>query len=102
MVIEQRRLIFTKEEVIQAITMYSQKMGKVLPLEDFKDIEYQNGDDISVAFHFRKTEPEFFDIPEIAAALITLCRDKNIPLPRKAHKSLKLKGDHIVMTVVRA
>ena len=46
-------------------------------------------------------EPKVAEIPAstVAAALISYCMEKGIPIPRQSHKSVQQLGDNIALVV---
>jgi hypothetical protein len=107
---ELRHLLFRTAEIVQAIKEYHRRLGQVLPAGPVLSCgaEY-DGEGRGVQFCItiapdpadakKPAKPGMADRqdvviegPTFAAALILYCRDRRIPLPANADKSLQLFG----------
>jgi len=99
---ETRRLHFSNLELYRALLEHSIRRGRRLP----------SGRILKVSMH-EAPKPGFavvidddlrhenavvrFDLPSVAAALITYCRSRKVPLPRRARKSLTVVDRRICL-----
>ena len=110
---ESRKLVLPVETVLEALLHFDGKShgplsrGEVLQAELVRDAENGDGFDVAV----RSTPAHIvdwhhFNFSTIAAAIISYCRAKRIPLPYSGVKSLELTRDgvtfHIENTVSNA
>ena len=107
---ELRHILFRPSEVVQAIREYQVRMQQPLPHGYVVDCGPET-DESSGALRFRmkiacdedkpSSEPRtvrkelVIQGPTLAAALILFCRDRKIPLPASADKSLQRFGEQI-------
>jgi hypothetical protein len=106
MTTETRRITFSSEELVQAISRHRRDEKQPLPESRIRGSKVENGDgpiprisllldprsgDGASAMDFRPTE--------VAAALIKFCRLKRIPLPRRAEKSLGVDQGRISLVL---
>ena len=102
---ETRRIIFTAEELIQAISRHRRDEKQPLPESRIRGAKVESGEgpvprvtfvldpglDGTTEINFRQTE--------IAVALIKFCRLKKIPLPKRAEKSLGVERGQIALVL---
>jgi hypothetical protein len=103
---ETRRIIFSAEELIQAITKLRRDEEQPLPESRIRGAKIESGEgpvpqvslvldpargDGANAIAFRPTE--------IAVALIKFCRLKRIPLPKRVEKSLGVDHGRIALVL---
>ncbi|UTW55378.1 hypothetical protein [Kordiimonas sp. SCSIO 12610] len=101
MIQESRSIIFTEDELIQAL----------VPLLDAKEISsseppikvessFDKEGEVSVAyFPADGSEAVSFNSREVGAAVLNHCIELGIPLPRGSYKELTLRGDDIALIV---
>ena len=106
---ELRHILFRASEVVEALRNHQVRMGQPIPRGQVLDC---GADTSAAALRFRlelAPEPadafgsalktvkqEFvFEAPTITAALINYCRDRKIPLPAKAEKSVRQFGEQV-------
>ncbi len=112
---ELRHLIFQPAEVLQAVRTYHQSAGKPLPPGEVvtcaAEPDVENGSIrfriamIPVAQRGELRTPGALqtqkllvvDGPALVAALILHCRDRGIPLPARAEKSLKMVNEQLCL-----
>jgi hypothetical protein len=95
MTTETRRITFSSEELVQAISKHRRDEKKPLPETRIRGSKVENGEDsvpkvrllldLSVGGTASHID---FGATEVAVALIKFCRLKRIPLPKRANKSL--------------
>jgi hypothetical protein len=106
MTTETRRITFSSEELIQAISRHRRDEKQPLPESRIRGSKVESGEgpiprisllldprggDGATAMDFRPTE--------VAAALIKFCRLKRIPLPKRAEKSLGVDQGRISLVL---
>ena len=101
---EMRKLVFSNEELKEAIILYNQIASEKLPAGDFLSCEIENGDEIKVVIRISETKTGATQRIVLASAfigacLVNFCRQKRIPLPRDATKALQVIGDNIALNV---
>ncbi|HVO01021.1 MAG TPA: hypothetical protein VMT54_02410 [Candidatus Cybelea sp.] len=94
---ETRRITFSSDELIQALIRLRRDARKPLPQSRIRGIKVENGEagvpHVSIALDIEGESIELSPT-EVAVALIKFCRQKKIPLPRRAEKSLAVdRGD---------
>ena len=104
---EVRHLLFRAPEVVNAVQAHFRRIGKPLPSGSVGDCTC-SGDGVTVPVSFQLTLHTDFgragmpdaitvDTVNLVAALIMHCKDKKIPLPAKAQKSLQRINDQICL-----
>ncbi len=110
---ELRQILFRTPEVAQAVTEYHRRMRTPLPAGTIiRCAAESDGPDSPprVRLVIALDDPEasnpggshrevMIDGPALAAALILHCRDRRIPLPATAQKSLQRFGDRLGLVV---
>ena len=101
---EMRKLVFSNDELKEAIILYNQIASEKLPAGDFLSCEIENGDEIKVVIRISETKTGatqriVLTSAFIGACLVNFCRQKRIPLPRDATKALQVIGDNIALNV---
>jgi hypothetical protein len=103
---ESRRLVMPLDTVIEALLHFDGKShgplsrGEVLQAELVRDDHQGDGIDIAVrtgAQHI--VEWHHFNFATIAAAIISYCRSKRIPLPYSGVKSLELTREGVAFHI---
>jgi len=108
---ELRHVLFRPSEVIAAIIQYQRHMGYPLPPGTILSHGLEPGE-VGGAVRYgmvvapdrpRPDEPPRRKVevegPALAAALILYCRERRIPLPAKADKSVQRFGDQLGLVV---
>jgi hypothetical protein len=98
---EIRHILFEPSEVIRAVEGYHLRAGRPLPGPILKC--EPEADDQGVRFRVFldvddeeiRSRPVMLDETAMAAALILACRDRRIPLPARALKSIGIFGNQI-------
>jgi hypothetical protein len=106
---ETRRISFSAQELIQAISRHRRDEKQPLPETRIRGAKVESGEgpvpritllldpaggDGATSMDFRPTE--------IAVALIKFCRLKRIPLPKRAEKSLGIDRGQIALVLTLA
>ena len=112
---EIRHIMFRPGEVVQALANYYRRLGEPLPAGTVLRCNpecHETGGIVRVRFAIApdqghggeqpadggSTHREMIaEGPALAAALILYCRDRGIPLPARADKSLQLFGEQICL-----
>ncbi|MBV8614059.1 MAG: hypothetical protein JOY66_09860 [Acetobacteraceae bacterium] len=110
---EMRQIVFRMPEVAQAVTEWHRRMRTPLPAgtvvrctaegdapDDAPRVRLVIALDDLEAVHRGGSHREVvIDGPALAAALILYCRDRRIPLPASAKKSLRRVGEQVGLVV---
>jgi hypothetical protein len=103
---ESRRLLLPLETVLEALVHFDRRSNGPLSRGDVLQADFVtdqvNGDAIEVAVRMQGTgDIEWlpFDFGAIAAAIISYCRAKRIPLPLSGVKSIALTKDGISFSI---
>jgi hypothetical protein len=103
---ESRKLVMPLDTVLEALLHFDSKShgplsrGQVLQAEFVRDAAHGDGIDVAV----RSTDAHIvdwhhFNFATIAAAIISYCRSKRIPLPYAGVKSLELTPDGVAFHI---
>jgi len=104
---ELRRLVFSSDELAEALTSYSRASGPVLPDGDIVHCRIIDGDELAINV---KVLPDLGGEVQtvrigselLGSALIRFCQDRRIPVPRHAEKTLQAIGQNVAMTLTIA
>ena len=104
MAAELRHIIFSKQEVVEAVQSYMRRSGERMPPGVVTRITVKSGEEIGILFQVTedvsdKIHTFYVDGDKLTAALILHCKTNRIPLPYKAQKSLQMVGSNISMLV---
>jgi hypothetical protein len=106
MTTETRRITFSSEELVQALSRHRRDEKQPLPESRIRGSRVESGPgpvphvtlvldpaggDVATSMEFKPTE--------VAVALIKFCRLKRIPLPKRAEKSLGVDHGHISLVL---
>jgi len=110
-----RKLIFTKQELRLAFQHYCKEKGMGVPqspLESFQVVDGANGrvvsdnapEGVKVILHYTSHDPNnpvrvHLAEDQILEAMITLCKELGIPLPRRGQKFLQKHKDTMALTI---
>jgi hypothetical protein len=99
-----RRLLFSNEELVAAISEHNQRSGKKLPTGAVVACKPLGRPELMVRmdiFEQRSGETRTIDLtPEVVgAALLRYCMSHRIPIPKNAEKSVQVQGDDIVLNI---
>jgi hypothetical protein len=103
---ESRRLLLALETVLEALVHFDRRSNGPLSRGDVLQADFiadqANGEAIEVAVRMPdSTDIEWlrFDFDAIAAAIISYCRAKRIPLPLSGVKSIELTKEGITFSI---
>jgi len=101
---ELRKIFFSSAEVEVAATSYCINSGKPLPSADRLYATFKDDIEAMVTLHFcrsGRSEPATVSLSraEVCDALIHLCKEIGVPLPRAGKKVLWPQGDGISLMV---
>ncbi len=108
---ELRHILFRTTEVVSAVVLYQRHMGLPLPAGTILSCGLEPaepGAAIGFSLVIGLDKPKLDEAPRrrvtvegpaLAAALILLCRERHVPLPAKADKSLQRFGDQLGLVV---
>jgi hypothetical protein len=104
MAAELRHIIFSKQEVIEAVQHYMRRTGERLPIGVVSRVTVQTDDQIGILFQIiedgtEKTHTFYVDGHKLQSALILFCKTCRIPLPHRSDKQLQMVGTNIAMLV---
>jgi len=101
MIIESRSIIFTEEELVEAL----------VPLLDAKEIptsitpkkvetRFDNEGEVEVTYHRSDSDDiVVFNSREVGAVIVNHCIERGVPLPRGSYKELTLRGEEVALIV---
>ena len=104
---ELRRLVFSKQELVEAIDSHNRNAAEKLPPGSVASCEVRKEEDnISAAIEITdqqsgETQQVELNAAYLGAALLRFCIDKKIPLPRQSAKSLQVVGDNIALNITK-
>lgn len=101
MLTEERKIYFPKPKLLEALAGFCETTKLNFPFNDKAKLSFRTKPELAVTLSDPidpDTTREFLE-SEIAAALILLCRKMNIPIARKARKSIELSDDKIVFVM---
>ncbi len=101
---EHRQIVFGKNELDAAITAYRESHGDAIPDGRVTACSVDAHKRVAVLLAFLRdgeSKPEVAEIAAstVAAALISHCMEKGIPIPRQSHKTVQQFGDNIALVV---
>ncbi len=99
---EVRIIVFTSEEALEAIAQFSETLDTPLFSGRPSDLHVRKNPQVRAVLEVERAggeEIETVDLnaSHLAAALITFCRKRRIPLPRNARKELDVMDDQLVL-----
>src|SRR3954467_8090639 len=96
---ELRRIVFSNDELRQALDAYYLGIGKSLPVGYVRSARFAaDPAQIVITIYDRRedqTHEAALNAAQVAAALIKFCFAHRIPIPKHAQKSLALSGDNV-------
>jgi hypothetical protein len=102
---ESRRLLLSLETVLEALVHFDRRSNGPLSRGEILQADFVtdeiNGDAFEVAMRMPASDIEWrrFDFGAIAAAIISFCRAKKIPLPLSGVKSIALTKEGISFSI---
>jgi hypothetical protein len=106
MAAELRHIIFSKQEVIEAVQGYMRRSGERIPHGVVTRITVKTDEQIGILFQVTedvndKVHNYYVDQDKLAASLILYCKTNRIPLPYKSEKKLQMFGSNVSMLVAK-
>ena len=103
MPIEYRKLVFSEEELKQSITDFSSSKDTPVPKGELVTVELNEESELFVRLEYETATKDVTEISlsrdQLAAALISYCSKRRIPVPRSAQKNLKVEKGKICLFV---
>jgi hypothetical protein len=100
---ETRRITFSAEEVIQAVSKHRRDEKHPLPESRIRGVKAEDGSHpkFAILLEDRGDGKTGIDLrpAEMAVALIKFCRMKKIPLPKRASKSLGVDAGQVCLVL---
>ena len=101
---EHRQIVFGKNELSAAMAAYRQSHDDGIPEGRITACSVDAVKRIAVLLAFLKDgedKPEIVEVSAstVAAALISHCMGKGIPIPRQSHKAVQQLGDNIALVI---
>lgn len=105
---ELRCLVFTDQEVVNAVVDRRRRMREKLPHGTIGKVSYEVGEDgehvpirttIQVTNDDGTDESMHLDETEVAAALVAYCMNRRIPLPAESDKMLYVIKDSLTLMI---
>lgn len=104
---EVRHIIFSKFEVMSALTEYRKRRNEPLPSSDHVAVTIRDKPkivvDLAIVPEGKQMPLELvFEGEELAAALIMFCIDRKIPMPATGvSKTIQLVGESIALRILK-
>ena len=104
MAAELRHVIFSKQEVIEAVQVYLRRSGERMPPGVVTRVTIKSGDEIGILFQItedasNRVHTFYVDGDKLTSALILHCKNIRIPLPFKAQKRLEMVGSNVSILI---
>ena len=100
---EYRKLVFSEEELRHALTDFCRSNGTLPPKGELITVELLEKPDLSVRLEYESATKNLSETSlsrdQVAAALISYCSQRRIPVPRSAQKNLKVEGARVCLFV---
>lgn len=105
MIKEQRNLIFTNEDIRDAVIQFNREKKNFLPAGELASIELGAGERPSLVIRVQVTDRIFQNTIELtseqlAGVLIHFCIRNRIPIPKKARKEIRRLDDGVILRIV--
>ena len=103
---EYRKMVFSEDELKQAIAVFGNLNGSILPQDEITAVELNNTPERFVRVEYTTTAQSgaselSLSRNQVASALIAFCRDQNIPIPRSSLKNLKVDGVEVSLFLMQ-
>lgn len=101
---ERRRILFTDDEIVEAVISHCRATGIAVPHADVESLEIDRDSDCALTLTFAVASPDqsdqiHVDSDTLLAALVSYCRLAAIPLPRAIRKHLEPKDGCLSMVI---
>jgi hypothetical protein len=97
---EIRHILFSREEVSSAITLYKQHRGELFVHHSVRMAATRNEPHVAVRVLDEDGNESWIGGSALAAALIRSCIKERIPLPASAHKMIRALPDGIALILI--
>ena len=95
---EIRTITFTNAEIKEAIAHYCVKTGRIATYNGVIGLSFSNDGELAATFQPTSSAPAVtFKENEIAAAVLLHCKERGIPIARRAVKSLQVAKDTVLL-----
>ncbi|RDD62320.1 hypothetical protein [Ferruginivarius sediminum] len=102
MPIEQRSIIFSPRELKEALQEYAGRTKRELPASGVpNDVAVDGDPDVSTTLKWGEQQARF-DAMETTAAVLMYAQKKQIPIPRRARKSLSVRNGSLALMTYMA
>ena len=103
---EIRRLVFSNDELVEALQAYSETSNEKIPEGKVRTCTVVDDRKTAVTLEIEnRFTQEVYQVnlrhEFVGAALLGFCFDTGIPVPRDSEKSLQVSGDNIALAIVR-
>jgi hypothetical protein len=101
MIVEERRIAFTREAVIAAVGLFAEPCSVAIPPGNIVGVEAQgSGCQLQLA-PLGKNQPESLTIePSAMASILALYASRQgIPIPKRGDRSLELAADRVTLSI---
>jgi hypothetical protein len=103
MPIEMRRIVFSNDELRQALDAYLLSIGQSLPVGYLQGVRFgEDHSQVLLTIYDRRREQTHeakVDAAHVAAGLMKFCFSNGIPIPKQARKSISMAGDGLALDV---
>ncbi|WP_417829374.1 hypothetical protein [Thalassospira sp.] len=100
---EIRCIVFEDGELIKAILAHGQKTGKTLPTGQISSFEVERNPEVIARMTITSDAGQKSVVPtsgaELAAAMISYCIDRKVPVPANAAKSITVLDSHVALKI---
>ena len=101
---ELRTLVFSNEELREAVLHYHKTAVQILPSQRIASCEVKNGHEVTLHLLVydeaqSKNVSIVLETCMVAAVLLKYCFKTRIPIPRTCEKSLQVIGDNIALKI---
>ena len=101
---EYRKLVFSEDELDQAVVEFCQNKGMILPQDEIVTVELTGLPDNPIKLQYSTilqngTTEVSLSRDQFGAALIIYCRQRRIPIPKSAEKIVKTDGSEVALLV---
>lgn len=96
---EERKVYFSNPELFKALASFCDATNLNFPFSDKANLSFRTEDELIATISDPDQDDakrEFLE-SEVAVALILLCGKMNIPVARRAEKSIELSDEHIIL-----
>lgn len=96
---EQRVISFRDSEVADALSLFREKSDFAPLAFDTLKVSERNGEPLVECHDRERDQPHRYSDHELCSALMLYCIARNVPLPRRASKSVYMSRDGIKLVI---